>query len=267
MCFLAGSLSSGYFVFLKYQKIIDAPISNPPILPKPQQPAPPKRLPNEPKTPLVSPQQQGQAQEQKKRTPRSYYKPIATPKPQQAEKPKELTRKEKGDLFESYIAHHFVKCGDEFIDWRGDKKSNLHGRFIYPKSSTWPDLEFFNSQHQVYYAIECKWRSKWEYCERGICALKRMYEYNEYSEIRSKITPVFLALGIGGKPDNPKELYVFPIRQEWLDNGDISNEMTKEKVIKLATTYPNEVYVKDGKMKLQFIPNKDPLKTKIVSKY
>ena len=115
---------------------------------------------------------------------------------------------EKGVLFEKYIVGRFGSKYWTIKEWRGDK--GVNGR--YSESNMNPDLEMrlsFKDKEYVI-AVECKWRKssyegkvKWSYPDQ----LKRYKEYARKNNI-----PVFVALGIGGLPSSPSELYLIPLK-------------------------------------------------------
>lgn len=116
--------------------------------------------------------------------------------------------KEKGDLFEGFIASKFDKKNFSLIEWAGDKYYNG----IYAETTQHPDLKFrFKTKgvKQVF-SIECKYRSHF----KGECiewaGEKQMQNYRQYQE-EQKI-PVFIAIGVGGKPNEPGELFLVPLK-------------------------------------------------------
>lgn len=120
-----------------------------------------------------------------------------------------LTPNEKGSEFEKYVVRCFNNQQYSLIEWRSDKALPDWGT---PRSSQWPDLVFEeNTRPNRRFAIECKYRSrtngglvKWSYPEQFAC-------YREY-EKRERI-PVYLALGLGGEPDNPKNIFMIRLRR------------------------------------------------------
>jgi hypothetical protein len=128
---------------------------------------------------------------------------ISTP----PERPNQDVYKEDGDAFEKFILHRFDSKYFTLLDWRGDKVSNG----VYPKSSTYPDLEmeFRFADLKTVFAVECKFRKA---LYDGVFKLeKRQFDnYLEFS--KSKEMPVYVALGVGGEPNDPKDLYIIPLK-------------------------------------------------------
>lgn len=120
----------------------------------------------------------------------------------------ELSNKEKGDAFEKYIARSFDKDSFTIVEWTSDK--GIDGR--YAESNMNPDLVFELNVPtlRAKFAVECKYKSSVDssgFIE--LCSSAQLSRYKEYS-IRQRID-VFIALGIGGTPDFPAEVYAIPI--------------------------------------------------------
>ena len=114
----------------------------------------------------------------------------------------------KGLEFEKYIVGRFGKKYWSIKEWRSDK--SVDGRYV--ESSMNPDLEMKLKvkDNEYVVAIECKWRNsamkdgkiKWSYTDQ----VKRYRNYAKTSKV-----PVFVAIGIGGKPSKPSRLYLVPL--------------------------------------------------------
>ena len=116
----------------------------------------------------------------------------------------------KGTRFEHYVStlfpeHRFV------IQNRTRDISKFTGRRV--ESDTHPDFVFRSSATDKPFAIECKWRSRWAKGNGGEMGLwwdKRQWlRYAEYEKTSG--IPVFVAFGIGGVPEKPKEVYILPL--------------------------------------------------------
>lgn len=114
----------------------------------------------------------------------------------------------KGRLFENYIVERFRKQYFKIMIWQSDKCVN--GR--YALNSLNPDLVMHLKYSDVSkeLAVECKYRSMIdtnnmvEYCTKQ--QLKNYQKFGKDNQL-----DVFLALGVAGSPDNPRELYIIPI--------------------------------------------------------
>jgi len=114
---------------------------------------------------------------------------------------------QKGLLFENYIVERFKEPTFKLHEWRSDK---IH-QGIYPLSNTLPDLKysFTTSRHNFFIAIECKWRANFKNGSIQIARQDQLQNYWKY-HIDNQIE-VFIILGIGGKPDDPEDIYIIPL--------------------------------------------------------
>ncbi len=114
---------------------------------------------------------------------------------------------EKGTKFEKYILHKFNLKYCRVKEWRGDKFANG----IYAESTKYPDIEieFSLKDTKKLFAVECKWRKG--YFQDGIqwARKEQIFIYKRYSEENN--IPVFVVIGVGRYPDNPKDVFVIPL--------------------------------------------------------
>ncbi len=119
----------------------------------------------------------------------------------------EDSSKEKGTKFEKYILHKFNLKYCRVKEWRGDKFANG----IYAESTKYPDIEieFSLKDTKKLFAVECKWRKG--YFQDGIqwARKEQIFIYKRYSEENN--IPVFVVIGVGRYPDNPKDVFVIPL--------------------------------------------------------
>jgi len=110
--------------------------------------------------------------------------------------------------FEKYIITRFSRDGNRLLDWRGDKYIQGYGG---PESSGDPDILFMTRNERDRFAIECKYRSHWwNSPEHGPCIeWAREDQFKRYVgfERRRAIT-VYIAIGVGGNPSDPNELFI-----------------------------------------------------------
>ncbi|RLC17386.1 MAG: hypothetical protein DRI57_09875 [Deltaproteobacteria bacterium] len=124
----------------------------------------------------------------------------------------QMTSKEKGNAFEHYIIRKFDRKFFTLKDMRSDK--GVPG--FYPESNRYPDLVLEYRPAAASFAVECKWRAGWWKRNDGRESIDwaggdhKIRNYNDYSEKNN--IPVFVAIGVGGGPDNPTELYIVPLR-------------------------------------------------------
>ena len=118
-----------------------------------------------------------------------------------------MDEEDKGRAFEEFIVDKFPRDRFNLVEWRSDKNSN--GRF--PESSRWPDLQLeLKLQGEIYpFAVECKWRNDFW---KGIIEWARDAQISTYQEFQvSREMPVFIALGVGGSPSDPRDLFIIPL--------------------------------------------------------
>lgn len=129
---------------------------------------------------------------------------------------------EKGLVFEKFIVQQFdiYKGYFTLLDWRSDK---FH-RGVFPKSSQNPDL-VYQYKHKDFvrtFAVECKYRSR---AFNGSIQIMDKNNYKTYEAFHRNEMPVYIALGIGGEPNNPTEMYLIPFQQVKLEM--YYNELSK----------------------------------------
>lgn len=124
--------------------------------------------------------------------------------------------KEKGDNFEKYIVKKFDKSLFHLKEWRGDKY--IEG--LYAESNKNPDMEYefrLNSFKSTF-VIECKYRQNSYNGHIELAKEKQITHYKQYE--KDKKIPVYIALGLGGNPSNPSEIFLIPLKH--LNNNKIS---------------------------------------------
>jgi hypothetical protein len=114
-----------------------------------------------------------------------------------------------GHDFEGYVVGKFNKKYFRFKHWRSDKAV---GEQI-PESNTYPDLEFEFTcyDYSKKFAVECKYRSNANLEQYEICRADQIERYRDFE--KHQRIEVYIVLGIGGEPLNPKELYVIPLKK------------------------------------------------------
>ncbi|MBW6480908.1 MAG: hypothetical protein K0B37_15870 [Bacteroidales bacterium] len=117
-------------------------------------------------------------------------------------------KKESGDNFEAFVVSKFHRGFFTLKQWAGDKY--IDG--IYAETTIQPDLVFrFETKGlKQDFAVECKYKTN--YFQNGIewAREDQIKNYRSYGE-KNQI-PVFVAIGVGGKPDDPKDLFIIPLK-------------------------------------------------------
>ena len=112
-----------------------------------------------------------------------------------------------GHAFEDYIVTLFNKRNFRLLEWRSDKKAS---NGAYPLNNTLPDLEFeTKARNSYHFAIECKFRKAFYYGGVNWASREQILKYQSYQN-QNRIQ-VYVAIGIGGLPTNPEELFITPL--------------------------------------------------------
>ncbi len=109
--------------------------------------------------------------------------------------------------FEKYIVKKFDPQYFVIKQWAGDKF--VEGR--YAETTLEPDLQLELKLGKERYpvAVECKWRSEAKDSFIRFASDQQLERYKAFEKQRNM--PTFIALGIGGQPDNPESLYIIPV--------------------------------------------------------
>lgn len=139
----------------------------------------------------------------------------------------------KGTLFEQYISRIFAEP-DFVVVSRTRDISKFSNRLV--ESDRDPDFVFRNQNTGKTFAIECKWRAKWHKDKNGEMGLHwNLWQYRNYISFGEKSNmPVFVAFGIGGLPEKPREVYFLDsqlLRNSFLKQSLIRSGKTKEQVV------------------------------------
>jgi hypothetical protein len=119
----------------------------------------------------------------------------------------EDSAEKKGLAFTKSVIAKFDKKYFKLKEWRSDKYDDG----VYPEANMYPDLEFEFTLRDVKsrFAVECKWRKS--YYKNGIEWAKE-YQLKNYKKFKTeKSIPVFVAIGVGGTPEKPEEVYIVPL--------------------------------------------------------
>jgi hypothetical protein len=111
--------------------------------------------------------------------------------------------------FEKFVVQKFNKKFFPIRNWAGDKY--VEGR--YADTTTQPDIQLSLKLGKSSYpfAVECKWRSQPKGDFVQFANDGQLERYKAFADKENY--PVFIVLGIGGKPSNPDELYILPVEE------------------------------------------------------
>jgi hypothetical protein len=126
----------------------------------------------------------------------------------------------KGYEFEKYMVDLFPEQYYKIKNWAPDKITDNNK---YAESTLHPDLliEFFNDKQDVriQFAVECKYRS--DFINDKITIEDRQLNNYRKFGIENDVD-VFMAIGVGGNPKNPKNLFVIPLYE--ISNSNIYSD-------------------------------------------
>lgn len=115
---------------------------------------------------------------------------------------------EKGNEFETFVVNRFDDKYFSIVEWSTDIMRK-HDRYV--ESDSKPDLTMRYVPTGEKFCIECKFRAnlfkgalQWSKYDQ----LQRYKDFHEKSEL-----PLFIVIGLGGIPSNPKRLFCIPIRE------------------------------------------------------
>ncbi len=116
--------------------------------------------------------------------------------------------KQKGDQFEKYVLDLFTN-DFKLINWTEDEWIYNDTKTQYNETELYPDLllEYVPTGQKFF--IEAKYRS---HCEDGKINVATEEQLDRYGRYSRKIgASCFLAIGLGGKPHNPRQLSIIPL--------------------------------------------------------
>jgi hypothetical protein len=133
--------------------------------------------------------------------------PVAKPATRSAKEQEEYAKKSGYD-FEKFVVQKFDRKHFKVKEWAGDK----YVEGIYAETTQHPDLLLELAAHDAKYllSVECKWRKEFRNDFVEFANEAQLKRYQKFEE--EKGIPVFVALGIGGTPSKPEQLYVIPLR-------------------------------------------------------
>ena len=130
--------------------------------------------------------------------------------------------KKNGTDFEKHIIQRFNKKYFTIKEWAGDKYINGY----YAKTTQQPDilLELNLRGKHFEFSVECKWTSLASKKEVKLGSPLQFERYHKFEKERN--IPVFIAIGIGGKGAQPKNIYIIPLKS--MTSNFISMETLKD---------------------------------------
>ncbi|MFI5152865.1 MAG: hypothetical protein ACHQET_05990 [Chitinophagales bacterium] len=112
-----------------------------------------------------------------------------------------------GKQFKDYLRHHiFVKKFYVSIDENQDIQVSKTDPI---EAAIYPDFKFRDKRHLQPFYLEAKFRSADSQEKISWCTAAQLKRYQEFE----KSFPVFIVIGLGGKPDNPQHLFLLPLTE------------------------------------------------------
>ena len=151
----------------------------------------------------------------------------------------------KGDLFEKFVENELFKATEYALVHRTNTYNQNETR--YAEDTLKPDFKFRCIKTRQEFYVEAKYRSRFN--------AEKKLEVISYAQIeRFKIfqkeenTPVFIAIGYGGTPDNPDKVSLIPLNQlsylevypTFLMRFDVNKGLIDSAVLKLPIKQPEE---------------------------
>ena len=127
-----------------------------------------------------------------------------------------------GHEFENYMISLFNRKHFKLLAWRSVLRTSAE---VYDTTQSYPDLEFqFADTRKYRFSLKCEWRENFR--DEKVCWSDpgTIRQYLQYQELHS--VPMYVAIGIGGAPQNPEKLFV-----TLLDKVNVQNEITKSELM------------------------------------
>jgi hypothetical protein len=122
---------------------------------------------------------------------------------------------DKGHEFENYIANLFKLKSDYFgiAEWTTDHSDKREG--IKVESDSKPDFVIRYKPTNEVFAVECKWRAHPSYnktIQDVVINWAEPYQIKNYQQFSRQMNiPVFIVIGLFGKPSYPEYMFCLPL--------------------------------------------------------
>ncbi|MBN8221375.1 MAG: hypothetical protein J0L53_10665 [Spirochaetes bacterium] len=124
---------------------------------------------------------------------------------------------EKGHIFERLVAETFASNSKYFTieDWSADNHNKTTG--IKVEANQNPDLVIRYNPTGERFAVECKYRTNPSISQKNggpVISWAKPYQIENYKAFSNRRRiPVFVVIGLGGKPDDPDIMYCLPLEE------------------------------------------------------
>jgi len=116
----------------------------------------------------------------------------------------------KGEKFEKFIENNIFTSEDYDLIHRSNSFEQNRDRFA--EETLRPDFKFRCKKTNKEFYIEAKYRSKYNNSKKvEIMSLNQFKRFKQIQE--DEKTPIYLVIGMGGKPEDPNSLSIIPIEK------------------------------------------------------
>ena len=112
----------------------------------------------------------------------------------------------KGDEFENFVRSHIFS--HDSYDLLNKTHNYTINKSDYVETSKEPDFKFRSRTNGKEFFVEAKYRSIFY---KGALEWCKPYQFKRYKAIDNK-TPVCIALGVGGQPSAPEQVFLIPMK-------------------------------------------------------
>ena len=114
----------------------------------------------------------------------------------------------KGEKFEKYVKNKFSK---RYFSIEYQTPSFEDNKDWFINSSKRPDFTFTYKPENMDFSVECKYRSNLYKGKYNWAKKRQMDRYKQF--MGKEGHPVFIVMGLGGKPESPEKIYCVPLKE------------------------------------------------------
>ena len=130
---------------------------------------------------------------------------------------KDQKNTEKGHTFERFVVEGFSANAEYFAieEWSADNHDKAMG--IKVEANQNPDIIVRYIPTGERFAVECKYRTNPSVSQKSgkpVISWAKPYQIENYKKFSQKRRmPVFVVIGLGGRPDSPDVMYCLPLQE------------------------------------------------------
>ncbi len=118
-----------------------------------------------------------------------------------------LNEFKKGETFEKYVKSKFSK---KYFSLEYQTPSFEDNKAWFINASKRPDFTFRYRPKEIYFSVECKYRSSLYKGKYNWAKKKQIDRYKQF--MKEEGHEVFIVMGFGGEPNNPEKIYSVPLK-------------------------------------------------------